>query len=176
MKFDTLPLQTTTRERLISATLVFVRAASRLLGVERIALVGSLTTSKPDPKDTDLLVTVTDEAELTGLAMLGRKLKGHLQSQGPSLGADIFLANPVGQYLGRTCSWRECQPGIRMSCRALHCGLRHYLYDDLQILRLQTELIACPPVVLWPCIQLNRVLPPDIHDGLLRPLMQEGVS
>ena len=47
-------------------------------------------------------------------------------------GGDIFLAGPKGNYLGRTCHWKNCGPGIRMSCDALHCGQRHYLHDDLR--------------------------------------------
>jgi predicted nucleotidyltransferase len=33
-----------------------------------IALIGSIVTAKPTPKDIDLLVTVTDDADLTSLA------------------------------------------------------------------------------------------------------------
>lgn len=176
MKFETLPRQAEARARLIGATLVFVRAASRLPGVERIALLGSLTTRKYEPKDTDLLVTVAADLDLTELATLGRKLKGHLQSRGPNLGADIFLASPAGEYLGRTCGWRDCRPWLRVRCQALQCGERHYLYDDLQVLRLRPELIAYPPVVLWPRMQSYTHLPIDIQRDLLEPLVREGVS
>lgn len=31
----------------------------------------------------------------------------------------LFLANQRGQYLGRTCPWKECAPGIRAACEAL---------------------------------------------------------
>jgi hypothetical protein len=65
------------RARLIAEILAFVRAASRLPGVIRIALIGSLTTDEPDPKDADLLVTLTNEADLAPLARLGRQLQGH---------------------------------------------------------------------------------------------------
>jgi predicted nucleotidyltransferase len=52
----------------------FVERACTCLGVRRIALVGSLTTDKENPKDADVLITVDDDADLTPLATLGRKL------------------------------------------------------------------------------------------------------
>jgi hypothetical protein len=90
--------------------------------VTGIALLGSLATTKPDPKDADLLVTVADEADLAPLADLGRKLRGHAQSLNPVV--DVFLADPAGNYLGRTCPWQDCRPGLRLSRDALHCGRR----------------------------------------------------
>ena len=36
-----------------------------LAGISRITMISSLATSKADPKDIDLLVTVTDEMDLT---------------------------------------------------------------------------------------------------------------
>jgi hypothetical protein len=48
------------RARLIAEVLPFVRAASGLPGVLRIALIGSLTTDEPNPKDVDVLATVWD--------------------------------------------------------------------------------------------------------------------
>lgn len=99
-----------------------------MTGVIRIALIGSLATDKPDPKDANVLVTVTDDANLEPLATLGRKLAGHAQSF--RRGGDVFLADPRGNYLGRTRPWRECAPGIRMRCDALHCGRRPYLINS----------------------------------------------
>lgn len=72
----------------------FVERARVLKGVERIALLGSITTVKERPKDIDLLVTVTDGADFRALAGLGRKLKGAGQSR--SSGADVFLCNSKG--------------------------------------------------------------------------------
>ena len=43
------------RGHLLSAVLAFVRATP---GVRRIALIGSLTTNKPMPKDADVLVII----------------------------------------------------------------------------------------------------------------------
>src|SRR6266496_668037 len=109
--------------------MAFSRAARRLPGVIRIALLGSLTTGKSDPKDVDLLLTVADGADLVPLATLGRKLRGRAQSL--NRGADIFLADPAATYLGRICPWRDCRPGLRLRCDALHCGRRAHLHDDL---------------------------------------------
>jgi hypothetical protein len=159
------------RAHLLAGALLFVQAAAGLPGVSRVALVGSLATTKADPHDIDLLVTVADDADLTQLAALGRKLKGH--AQGRNAGADIFLADPRGTYVGRTCHWKLCQPGVRMRCEALNCGLRHYLYDDLQVLKLKGELIARPPIVLWPQVSARVAPPADVERILLAPLCAE---
>jgi hypothetical protein len=67
----------------------FVERAVNLPGIERIALVGSLTTPKPMPKDTDVLVTVTvaTTQDLHALAKAARSLKGHAQTRERSIGA-----------------------------------------------------------------------------------------
>src|SRR6266545_4367470 len=70
------------RAHLLAGVLAFTQAACRLPGVARIALIGSLTTGKPEPKDADMLVTVIDDVDLTLLAAQGRKLLGHCQSRG----------------------------------------------------------------------------------------------
>jgi len=125
--------ETGIRSVLLRAVVKFVIRAQTFPGISRIALVGSLTTPKLNPKDADLLVTVSDDADLKPLATAGRQLKGALQSH--SHGADIFLANSSGDYIGRTCSWKDCRPGIRIRCKALNSGLRPYLYDDLEVIR-----------------------------------------
>ncbi len=158
------------RTRLIAEVLAFVRVARQLPGVTRIALIGSLTTEESEPKDADLLVTVTDDADLAPLATLGRKLQGH--AQGFNRGGEVFLADPEDNYLGRTCPWKQCAPGIRMSCDALHCGKRHYLHDDLETIRLAKELIVAPPIVLWPQIAARVPIPADVEQGLTAPLKE----
>jgi hypothetical protein len=162
-----------TRARLIAEVLTFVRAASQLSGVLRIALIGSLTTDEPDPKDADVLVTVTDNADLSPLATLGRKLAGHAQNF--NRGGDVFLANPRGDYLGRTCPWRVCGPGIRLSCDALHCGQRPYLHDDLQTIKLAQDLITAPPIELWPQVVARVPVPQDVEQGLVA-LLKAGIN
>ncbi len=148
------------RPGLIQLAGTFVQEAVRIRGVTRIALVGSITTTKPDPKDVDLLVTVEDSADLTPLAVIGRRLKGKTGSLGS--GADIFLANPLGKYIGRICDWKDCRPGVRVRCDALHCGRRHHLHDDLKAARLAIELVQSPPVILWPEPRWTEPVPPDL--------------
>jgi len=152
------------RQFLLLEALTFVRSASRLRGVLRIALIGSLTTEKPDPKDVDLLVTVADHLDLESLASAGRKLKGRTQSR--NSGADIFLLGGRGEYIGRICQWRECAPGIRIACRADHCGRRPYLYDDLGVVKLHQELVSNPPLELWPAVVVHDALPGDVQAWL----------
>jgi hypothetical protein len=61
--------------------------------------MGSLTSSKANPKDVDILITIDDETDLTLLATAARRLKGMAQTK--NKGADVFLANPSGKYIGR---------------------------------------------------------------------------
>jgi hypothetical protein len=156
------------RGHLLSGALLFVQAAGGLPGVSRIALLGSLTTAKANPKDIDLLVTVADDADLTQLAALGRKLQDH--AQGRNAGADIFLANPRGDYIGRTCHWKVCKPGVRLSCDAYTCGVRPYLHDDFDAITLRSDLVADPPIVLWPRMSARVRPPDDVERILLAPL------
>jgi hypothetical protein len=134
--------------------------------VLRIALMGSLVTNKPIPKDADVLVTIDDTTDLTGLARAGRRLKGFAQTI--NLGADIFLADATGCYLGRICQYRECHP--RVACLAQHCGRRAHLNDDLHVVRLSKELLAAPPIDLWPDVVPRVKVPPDVEALLLTEL------
>ena len=165
-----LPPEPPARPRLIAEALQFVQAASRLPGVMRIALIGSLTTDEPEPKDVDMLVPVTDEADLEPLAVLGRKLQGHTQAF--NRGGEVFLADSGGNYLGRTCPWRQCGPGIRMSCDAQNCGRRLYLHDDLKTVRLAKSLVVSPPIELWPQVLARVPIPADVEEGLIAPLKE----
>ncbi|MGH7872287.1 MAG: DUF6932 family protein [Candidatus Binatia bacterium] len=165
--------QVTTRELTIRAFLLaevqrFIERACTCPGVRRIALIGSLSTDKENPKDADVLVTVNDDADLTQLATLGRRLKGHAQSR--NKGADIFLADPLGRYIGRICSWRECYPGKRMSCDARHCGQRAFLHDDLDDVTLHEALIQTPPLEIWPKIVRRIERPADVESQLIQPI------
>ena len=160
------------REFLIAEALAFAKAAQQVAGVTRIALIGSLTTEKPDPKDADVLVTVTDEADLAPLAKLGRRLQG--RAQGLNRGGEVFLSDPKGKYLGRICHWKDCRPGIRMACDALHCGRRHYLHDDLRSVHLTRDLITAPPVELWPRLFIRVSLPEDLQRAILSSSFEES--
>lgn len=148
------------RDYLLSYVPWFVTEAAKIEGVRRIALLGSITTEKKDPKDIDFLVTVDDAVELERLARLGRKLKGRMQQI--NHGADIFLADEQGKYIGRTCHWSRCGPGIRRSCDALNCGRRHYLHDDLNTVTLSEETMRTT-LELWPEVEQREGLPADLE-------------
>ncbi len=110
------------RQHLLDGLRRFVTSVRQLSGVKSIAVLGSIVTTKPDPKDIDVLVVVADDADLRRLATASRRLQGHAQSL--NRGADVFLADERGVYIGRTCHWRDCRPGVRRACDALHCGRR----------------------------------------------------
>jgi len=148
------------RAELLDATVRFVTAIIDVPGVQSVSLLGSIVTDRPDPKDIDFLVTIDDHCDLTQLARLGRRLKGHTQSL--NHGADVFLASTTGQYLGRLCSWRECRPGLRAACDALHCGRRPHLHDDLRTVNISLALVDTPPLEVWPTIHARVSLPPDV--------------
>jgi hypothetical protein len=154
------------RRELLLAIRSFVRAARACPGVLRIALVGSLVTSKAIPKDADVLVTINGTMDLGELARAGRRLKGSAQTI--NLGADIFLADTTGRYLGRVCHYRECHP--RVACLAQHCGRREHLNDDLHVVMLSKELLAAPPVDLWPNVIRRLTVPADVEELLLTEL------
>jgi hypothetical protein len=157
------------RAPLLQAVLRFVLDARICHGVLRIALVGSLTTAKPLPKDADVLVTIEDGLDLGLLARAARRLKGTAQQM--NLAADIFLADARQRYLGRICGYRKCHP--RVACRAQRCGERAHLNDDLHVVTLDHALIASPPVELWPQIRRRAPVPPDVEGLLLSALASD---
>jgi predicted nucleotidyltransferase len=152
------------RRQLLDALHRFVMSVRRIAGVQRIAVLGSILTAKPDPKDIDVLVVVADDADLAPLATASRRLQGHAQSF--NRGADVFLADERGTYIGRTCRWKDCRPGVRQACDALHCGRRPYLHDDLEAIRLNSSFVLSPPVTLWPSVERRGRLPPDVEEIL----------
>jgi len=85
-----------------------------------------------------------------------------------NLGADIFLANEDGCYVGRICHYRKCFP--RVACLAQNCGRCEHLNDDLQVVSLSKELIAARPVTLWPNVVRRVIVPPDVEALLLTDL------
>jgi hypothetical protein len=153
----------TKRQKLLAHLPWFVRSVAKVPGVRRISILGSITTEKLKPKDIDFLVMIEDSADLESVARLGRKLIGRTGSDGG--GADIFLTDTVGKYIGRTCSWKDCHPGARMSCEALNCGQRQYLYDDLQKVTLSNETVA-DALELWPTCQKRVGLPEDLETAI----------
>ena len=143
-----------------------LRASCPGLSVD--SLLGSILTAKVTPKDVDVLVTIDAAMDLRRLARSGRRLMG--QAQTINLGADIFLADTTGRYLGRICHYRECHP--RVLCHAQHCGQRDHLNDDLHIVTLSQELIASPPGELWPKVIRRLSVPADVEEALLNKLDQ----
>jgi hypothetical protein len=154
------------RDVLLTEVLAFVRAAKACPGVRRIALVGSLTTPKPVPKDADVLVTLDADIDLAPLATVARRLKG--RAGAINLGADIFLCDADGRYFGRVCRYRECH--ARVACEAHSCGQRDHLNDDLHVVRLDLAVTRSPPFDLWPVVARRRAAPEDVERLLLRPL------
>lgn len=152
------------RRSLLVLAAEFITGVRELPGVLRLALLGSIVTEKVSPKDIDLLVTIGDNCDLQLLATRARRLKGRAQSLGS--GADVFLADADGVYLGRTCQWRTCRPGIRVACDASHCGRRPFLHDDLRTLALSPAVVSAPPLELVPRVVVRSVLPADVADWL----------
>ena len=150
------------RQQLLDGLRRFVASVRQIPGVRRIAVLGSIVTAKPDPKDIDVLAVVADDADLSPLAACSRHLQGHAQSF--NRGADVFLADERGTYIGRTCRWKDCRPGVRRSCDALHCGRRPYLHDDLDAIRLNSTVVLSPPVTLWPSVERRGQLPPHVDE------------
>jgi hypothetical protein len=149
------------RAELLAAAVSFVRSVRAIAGVRQISLVGSIVTSWANPKDIDFLIRITDDSDLAALARHGRRLQGRAQQC--NRGADVFLADERGQYLGRTCHWKDCRPGVRMACDARHCGRRPHLHDDLDDVALSATLVAEPPVTLWPELIRRVALPADVE-------------
>ena len=148
------------RAFLIAEAFRFIDRIVAIPGLRRIAMVGSLTSSKADPKDVDILITIDNEADLTTLATAARKLKGAAQTK--NKGADVFIANLSGQYIGRICHWRDCGPGIRASCDARNCGRRHFLHDDLDEINLDPVLVKEPPLEIWPTVVYRQSVASDL--------------
>lgn len=160
------------RAALLGAVLDFVGEASACPGVARIALIGSLATPKPVPKDADMLVTLEDDADLAPLARISRRLQG--RAQGFNLGADIFLCDRAHRYIGRVCHYRECH--LRALCQAQSCGMREHrehLNDDLHIVTLKAPVILSPPFMLWPEVERNVQAPEDVEQLLLAALKRQ---
>lgn len=157
------------RSTLLELAREFVRAAIHCAGVARVAVLGSILTTKERPKDIDLLVTITPAIDLPALATLSRRLKGGAQSRLNS-GADVFLADVGHHHLGRICHYRECHR--RVLCHARHCGAVPHLNDDLDALTLDRGLIAAPPLELYPAVVVRAPIPGDVERLLVAPMRQ----
>lgn len=162
------------RSNLLRLVLEFIQSTYKINGVLRIALIGSLMTNKKNPKDADLLITITDNLDLTQLAKRGRRLQGKASSI--SSGADIFLLNEKMDYIGRICHWKECRPGVRMSCDALNCGKREYLHDDLQVINLSKNLVVNPPLIIFPDLVKNADIPVDVEEEIIKKIILTDIN
>jgi hypothetical protein len=149
-------MASSTRANLLRFGAEFRSLIAELKGIERVALIGSLCTDKAEPNDIDFVVTLKPGTDIGPLARVSRRLKGRAQQI--NRGADIFLVEE-GQYIGRICHYRQCHP--RVLCRALHCGLRDHLNDDLGVLRLRQDLITDPPLEIWPNWKARDSMPKD---------------
>jgi hypothetical protein len=154
------------RAPLLLAARDFVLGAANLPGIARIALIGSLTTEKKRPKDVDLLLTIGPAVDWAPLAGLSRKLRGRAQSG--NQGADVFLADEGGTYVGRVCSYRE--PWRRVACGARVCGVHPYQCDDRALLTLGIATVKEPPLELWPRVRSRGELPRDVEELLVTGL------
>ncbi len=148
------------RATLISAGVEFIERIRTIRGVSRIALVVSILTEKTNPKDIDFVLTVSSDADYRLIATIGSKLKGGVQAR--NLGADIFLATPEHNYIGRTCSHRQCH--YRAGCDGFDCRPNSWIKTDLHIISLDHALIAKPPLTIWPTLESNVALPNDIEE------------
>lgn len=158
------------RREMLEMARDFVLAASKLAGVDRIAITGALATDALLPSDVILVVAVSDDMEIAPLAKLRRQLEGKVLALGDSRGSEVLLTNLEGRYLGRICPWKDCRPGIRQACRADHCGRRHYLYDDLAAWTPASGLTPWPPIQVFPApvnAESGHPLPADTAAVLL---------
>ncbi len=160
------------RAFLMAEAFQFIDRVVTLPGLRRIAMLGSIVTPKANPKDVDILITVDDDADLTALAKASRRLKGI--AQGKNKGADIFLANPAGEYIGRVCHWKDCGPHFRSTCDALNCGVREYLHDDFGDIRLNPRLVKEPPLEIWPTVIYRQKVADDLLPFLAKYEVSRG--
>ena len=85
------------RAFLLTEAFRFIDRIVVIPGLRRIAMIGSLISSKAEPKDVDILITIDDEANLTALATAApNKKQGrryiHRESIGPIYRAYLPLA------------------------------------------------------------------------------------
>jgi predicted nucleotidyltransferase len=101
------------RQQLLEALRRFVAAAGQIAGVRRIAVLGSIVTTKPNPKDIDVLVVVADDADLAPLAACARRLQGQhrvsiaaLTCFSPMSGVRTSAGRATGGIVGLECGSR----------------------------------------------------------------------
>src|SRR5207249_11341757 len=95
------------RDSLLEAALWFVQSAARLSGIRCIALIGSIVSDRPSPKDIDLVVYVADDADLAPLASTARRSRvgsrartGAQTCSWQTSAATTWVGRAPGKYAG----------------------------------------------------------------------------
>ena len=156
------------RGALLLAAKWFVEKASTIDAVQQIALIGSICTGKKNPKDIDLLLTLTPGANIAPLSRLKRQMQGRIQRG--LLGADVFLMEE-GKYLGRPCRYREPHPRVVCAHDGLMCSLeRSFLCNTSAAFNLEKKLLVSPPIILFPKFRASVEVPADIRTVFMNTL------
>ena len=70
----------------------------------------------------------------------------------------------LGHYLGRTCPWKDCRPGVCFPATPCIAAVsRAYLNDDPATLHLSDEMVTSAAVQLWPVVERRHPLPADVR-------------
>jgi hypothetical protein len=170
------------REQFLKGALDYVRALQQVHIVRSIALFGSLTTEKPDPKDVDLLIVLTDTVKLERLpkgnwvglddqatfdalvslnqTARGEKRRQLMQRKYQQID-ELFVATSQYQYIGRLSLDYDSFPLRR---------------DDGAINPKPLEILfRSSSMNLWPSIQLSGQCPQDVFEHLIRALQEDGI-
>ena len=121
-------------------------------------------------KSVDVLVTIDGALASVSLGRRGRRLQGFAQAK--TLGADISWPMIADAILVASAI-------IHSAFRARHvdaqnCGRREHLNDDLQLVTPADQLIAAPPITLWPNVVRRGTVPADVEKLLLTELERVG--
>jgi hypothetical protein len=73
----------------------------------------------------------------------------------PTSRARTLVERATREIVARVC-------GGRAMC--FYCGRRLYLHDDLDAITLNSTLVLCPPITLWPRVERRGKLPPDVEE------------
>ena len=149
------------RRALLLAVCSFVRAARICPGVLRIALMGSLVTNKPIPKDADVLVTIDDTTDLTGLARAASAPQGVCSNHQPSSLMRLGVTSDAFASIASAIRAWHASPSIADA--APTSTMTH-------VVTLSKELLAAPPIDLWPDVVPRVKVPPDVEALLLTEL------
>jgi predicted nucleotidyltransferase len=131
------------RDRLDHMADQFVREASQVQGVEEIVAFGSYVTAKPEPRDLDLMVFVSEDADIPHLAKCARRLTPIYY------GWEVLLFEAdTRRYLGRVCFRKQC-PARSVDCAVPGCGAIPLVRAVLGFTFNPAQAFAHRPEVLW---------------------------